>query len=325
MYHRLSKNLSYLLGHGRALKCSLALLATLTGYAAFGQTLPSPSYTPLFTYTASGRTAGQQLVDFAPEGTAPAYSNDVAGPFGQSPVIKVFGTAGSNWFGGRWNHEFRQSSSQLLSAGNMWIRVYHRFPSAFCAGHGSTSGDGWGVTKWLRLQFNTTSSFQWETESARLTYQLGGFSGNSCSSAGSSPTVSILTVEGVPNGDHVSFDSVNGPRIVPRDQWRALQFQIHWSTTAGWVRVWDHDTYVGQFSAGATLEPGTYLTNLVLGDYWNGGSRQSTSWYIDELIITTQTPNTLDGGGRPYIDPRTKASDFVNTVRPNAPENVSAD
>jgi hypothetical protein len=104
-----------------------------------------------------------------------------------------------------------------------------------------------------------------------------------------------------------------------------LQFQIHWSTTSGWIRVWDHDTYIGQFSAGATLEPGTYFTNLVLGDYWNGGSRQSTSWYIDELIITTQTPNTLDGGGRPYIDPRTKASDFVNTVRPNAPENVSAD
>jgi hypothetical protein len=177
----------------------------------------------------------------------------------------------------------------------------------------------------LRLQFNTTSTFQWETESARLTYQLGGFSGSSCSSAGSSPTLSFLTVEGVPNGDHVSLEGVNGPRIVPRDQWRALQFQIHWSTTAGWVRVWDHDTYVGQFSAGATLEPGTYLTNLVLGDYWNGGSRQATSWYIDELIITAQTPNTLDSGGRPYIDPRTKASDFETTVRPNAPENTTVE
>jgi hypothetical protein len=206
----------------------------------------------------------------------------------------------------------------------MWIRVYHRFPSTFCAGYGTKSGDGWGYTKWLRLQFNTTSTFQWDTESARLTYQLGGFSGSSCSPAASSPTIATLTVEGVPNGEFVWFDRSNA-RAVQRDQWRALQFQIHWSTSSGWVRVWDHDTYIGQFTGGATLKPDTYLTRLILGDYWNGGSRESTNWYIDEVIITAQTPNTLDSGGRPYIDPQTKVSDFVNVVRPNAPTDVSSD
>lgn len=298
-------------------------IAAFFGTQAFGQVVSPPSYTPLFTYSASGQTVGQRLVDFNPEGTPPIYSNDVTGPFGQSPVIKVFGTAGSNWYGGRWKHEFGQSAAQLLSAGNMWIRVYHRFPKEFCAGHGSTSGDGWGFTKWLRLQFNTSKLFSWDTQSGRLTYQLGGFSLNSCTSAATSPTISIVTMEGVPNGKFIWLDG-NGARVVPRDQWRALQLQIHWSTTSGWVRVWDHDTYIGQFSDGPTLEADTYLTNLVLGDYWNGGSIQATSWYIDELVVTTQTPNTLDSGGRPYIDPRTRVSDFTTTVRPNAPTNLSA-
>jgi len=52
------------------------------------------------------------------------------------------------------------------------------------------------------------------------------------------------------------------------------------------------------------------FNSMWLGDYWNGGSHQSNTFYTQDVIASKATPTTLDAGGRPFISPSTKAGDF---------------
>src|SRR5690606_19295988 len=98
---------------------------------------------------------------------------------------------------------------------DLWIRSYHYFPSAFCSGYGS-NGDGWGNTKWMRVEWDNGSTFR------RLTGQLGGFGNNSCNASG--PTHRGVTLEGF-GGEQNQWWTTNAQ--IPRDQWAALQWHIH--------------------------------------------------------------------------------------------------
>lgn len=268
-----------------------------------------PTYTPYLALDWQEGDVGDEIQYLSQgwnEGQRCRYSDDISGPHGQAKCVKAATYGGGSGFGGVYSlgstgMPAQVSRADLLSDGDMWIRLYHYFPTAFCAGYGS-GGDGWGSTKWIRLQFSGGQ---------RLTYSLGGFSGGSCKSASLSPTVYWLGNE-TGSGDFFwgTPGETDSGEIITRNAWHALQFQIHWSGSSSWVRGWVDDTYVGEASGGATLPASGSLTELVLGDYWNGEALQTTSWYIAELIVTRETPNTLDSGSRPYIAPSTKVSDF---------------
>ena len=46
------------------------------------------------------------------------------------------------------------------------------------------------------------------------------------------------------------------------------------------------------------------------GDYWNGSPYEDVEWFLDEVIMTTERPDTLDAGQLPYIDPAARADDW---------------
>jgi hypothetical protein len=279
------------------------------------------TYTPFIARTLGEGTNGNNLTTFNPEGAGIKYSNDITGPFGESIVAKVTATAGNNNFGGWFDFDDyggHIANSTLASEGDMWVRIYHYFPTGFCAGFGSTGGDGYGATKWLRFQFGTAAQDYWE--GSRMTYQLGNFSSGSCASAANAPRISYVSMEGFPDqndppnfywGDEYDY---NGGTVITRNTWHALQLHIHWGSTraSSYVRGWLDDTYLGQpIQNSATLAGGsTYLKHLWIGDYWNGSPASNCSWYLANMIITRETPNTTDSGGRPYIAPDTDAADF---------------
>jgi hypothetical protein len=271
-----------------------------------------PTYTPFYTRDFQEGTIGANLQNFSSSSASRPvqYSNDIAGPFGEAKVAKVgLNTGAFNAFGGQFTDWVTKSRASLIGT-DVWIRIYHYFPTAFCSGYSTQAGDGYGATKWLRLGFNSDAS--------RMTYQLGGFTSSSCNANG--PRVTYVSTEGFPDATGGLYhyfgaggDYQTGP-VIGRDAWHALQLQIHFGDlrSNSYVRAWIDDTYVGQPTANsATLPAGaTGWDQLFLGNYWNGGTPSTNSWYVANMIITQETPDTLDSGGRPYISPVTQVSDF---------------
>jgi hypothetical protein len=265
----------------------------------------APTYTPwLKSVLGTGTVGANASNDFNNlSGRDTKVSNDITGPFGESQIVKVTADTGASGnFGGS-----LLSSGVALSAGDQtWIRAYFYFPSTFCAGDGG-GGDGDGQIKWLRYEFVSGS---------RLTAKIGGVSHNACTSTASSPTMLGVASE-IGTG---SNNYLNTEVAIPRDQWVALQWHLTHGTTkaASDVEMWSGTTYLGHVtmdrdsSGGGAQYPGSAsdVAFIALGDYWNGDVHQTTSLYISNVIFTKQTPNTLDSGGRAYISPSTRISDF---------------
>lgn len=275
-----------------------------------GVAAAAPSYSPIVANTLAGGTNGNNVAGISGVGPGMQYSNDITGPFGESTVAKVSVTAGEHGYGGWVDLNAHNLSNTNLAGTDLWIRVYHYFPSGWCAGYilnNAQGDDGYGSTKWMRLN--------WANSGAHMTYQLSEFAHAACSTSGSSPTVGFVSLEGFLDGG-TGFYWVTSPPLISRGTWHALQWHVHFATTEAdsYIRLWIDDTFIEQppkqcatISAGGGTD---FIDALVFGDYWNGTPWQSTAHYIANLIITRETPNTTDAGGRPYISPSANAADF---------------
>lgn len=262
----------------------------------------SPGYTPIFLWSAAGGSLGTNISGWQ-SSTRLTYSNDVQGPFGGNRVARQSLLASSNFFGG-----IMVGGLSLGSGQDLWIRVYHYFPAGFCFSCGTVSGDRWGNVKWYRLQFS----------SGRLTAQMGGLAGtafaNAPGSCGSQAGWGGVTDEYGGGGHNIVIDSPGAQ--VQRGQWLAIQTHVRLaSDNTGYVESWINDIYVGRgtkngASSYRTMPTTGTLSYVMLGDYWNGGPGFDQSFYLDEVIISTQTPTTVDAGGRPFIAPTTRVEDF---------------
>ena len=88
------------------------------------------------------------------------------------------------------------------------------------------------------------------------------------------------------------------------------------------IRIWINDQFLAELTDVTTLDSASSsVSSIWWGNYWNGGFPLDQYWYLDEMIITTNKPNTVDSGGRPYIDPQTRIADFGNP--PNPPTNIN--
>lgn len=262
-----------------------------------------PTYTPLMLETWSEGTNGNTIStsNFVPRGSTSTatYTNAVTGPFG-APITGQFTIeeAGRN-FGG--SLAGGVGGTTCAEGTSMWIRVANRIPAEFCAGYQLSTGegsDGYGSTKWIRLGFAPTGQ--------RLTLQLSGFLDSAC---GTNVSVGYISDEIGGSGPQYFPSSP----VLARNTWNMIQIRIYFSTNAslGYAELWIDDTYIGQTGNFQTLPVGDdVLNDLTLGDYWNGASQADNTWQWDEIIVTQETPNTLDSGGRPYISELTQVSDF---------------
>lgn len=319
MSHRFAKFLDRATGIRIGIGLTVAFLAVATSFA---QTVPQPTYTPTLSWTAAGGTAGAYITGW--DGTVAndmlnevRYSTDIAGPFGGGMTAKnQLRLIDKVQFGG-----YLLMNRALPVGTDLWLRMYVYFPSDFCFSYG-TNGDGWGATKWFRVQ----------STAGRSTIELGS-GGGSLANANyafkASPTCGTtigmfgdINEMGAPTSPFPKWTPELGGKAIQRGVWQALQVQWHFGDGAdGFIRGWIDDVYLGQ-SNHTTLPTGARVTDLVLGDYWNGGFPKEQSFYLDEIVISTQTPNTVDSGGRPYISPKTRVADFGNVVPPLPPSSV---
>lgn len=302
---------------------------------------PKPTYQPVYTADFESGAVGNAVQELAVSTTPAktAYSNEIAGPFGGTRVVKQTNTAGAKFFGGNL-HNFSPS----LDAGDeVWVRWYEYFPDNgrdFMWANGDNVDGGSGALKWMRFEY---------TNKARMTLEMN--STPNCTAPCTNGMTSLapdymvgenmgwLLFEGRHNPVQAFMSHFSSP--VPkfsRGAWHAIQVYMRLSKGDsahgdgnGLIRVWIDDTLTGEFNrntlptVGHSSE-GAKIRSVWWGNYWNGGFPVNQYWYMDEAIVTTDRPNTTDSGGRPYIHPQTRVADFGTPSSlvppPNPPSNI---
>jgi hypothetical protein len=268
---------------------------------AAGSSGTAHSYTPFALSDCDDGAVGEPatgldaLADTLGPGTV--YSDEQALD-GAGKSCKTFAEAGQSYFGGR----FRTPNMNVGDTGDLWIRQALYFPQGFCFGYGA-GGDGWGATKWIRVEFDDGNPSTGGPGS-RLTLELGNFASNACNSA-TEIWGAAREYAGTTNCQPASFPALE------TGAWRMVQWHTHFAADgSGFIRFWLDDEFLGQWD-GQTLPSSLPKIDFVqYGDYWNGTPFQDVEWYMDDVIMSSETPDTLDAGGRPYISPQTRVSDW---------------
>lgn len=234
----------------------------------------APTYTPMLTNNfESSVPFGVQTTDQAHGG-----SNSCAVDFVPASVF----------FGG-----WENLPSDISSGDTVWYRLMLYFPSTLSTSSAAANppGDysGWG--KFMMLSpINHSTPRMYLQIPAPNAVEFGdpGYIGTG------------LRVD----SDGLGFGNLTYGEL-PRDQWFSLQYA--WQLGAsGFIRVWVDETFVGEVSGNSGS---TVIRTWGMGDYWNGKyfAREedgaTVRFYMDNLVITTETPNTTDSGGRPFVHP----------------------
>jgi len=70
----------------------------------------------------------------------------------------------------------------------------------------------------------------------------------------------------------------------------------------GIYRAWQNGILVLEDTQSKTLRSETSISDFIyLWSYWNGNAPKDQSAYVDDVVITNQTPITKDANGNPYI------------------------
>lgn len=262
----------------------------------------TPGYQPFFTMDCDdgelGAAAdGPDALASVLGGEEPkvVYSDEQAvDSIGQS--CRSMAHATDNFFGGR----YLDAPPGIGEGDDVWMRHALFFPDGFCFGHGTTSGDGWGTTKWMRVEFDNGGPGPGD----RLTLQLTNFAASGC------------------NGDTEVFGATReyagtanlrapSPTPIGTGAWHMVQWHVHLAADeTGFIRFWVDDVYQGEVSGITLGAPDREIAFVQYGDYWNGSPYEDVAWFVDEVIMTTEPPDTLDAGGLPYIAPTARADDW---------------
>ena len=82
------------------------------------------------------------------------------------------------------------------------------------------------------------------------------------------------------------------------------------------VRCWKNGSLIGEFPDRITLKTdGTLATAAYIFTYWNGSAPKDQELWIDDIVLTTNTPSNIDQSGNNFIG-------MENISRPEPPSNI---
>jgi hypothetical protein len=86
------------------------------------------------------------------------------------------------------------------------------------------------------------------------------------------------------------------------NQWVRMQFYVKLSPTAPIFRIWRNGVLVFNDTTHNTLTSTTDVADFTyFMSYWNGGSPQSQTEYVKNIVMTNQTPANVDTNGYPLL------------------------
>lgn len=100
--------------------------------------------------------------------------------------------------------------------------------------------------------------------------------------------------------------SLNNPP--KKEQWQSYEMSVtldNVPASAGGmakIRIWKNGRLLKEISDRKTLGAADdYSNRALLFTYWNGGAPKDQHMYVDEITITTDTPDNVDEQGNPYL------------------------
>lgn len=267
----------------------LIVVSGSSRYVAAGGGGSAPAYTPLeLANFDTGSNGDSPLASDGLSGTpfdATTKSNDIAGPLGGSLVLRSELTARNDHFfaGELWN-----GSVTVVDNDEMWIRVWEYYPTGFSFSCGdNNNNDCWGGFKWFRITLGGQRG-TWQVsnnETWGLTDEFGSAS-------------------------NLQFNASQVASL-PRDTWVCREYYVRFNgDSTGIIRYWQDGVYQTETTGNTKPSGSVTLSELVIGDYWNGGAPAQQHYYSDEYIVTMEEPDEVDGSGRPMIGCDRQVSDF---------------
>lgn len=97
--------------------------------------------------------------------------------------------------------------------------------------------------------------------------------------------------------------------LFPLGQWRTVEYYLKLDDKTedeggdARLRVWIDGQLIGDTGSRANLlTPDSYIESLYFFTYWdNDGAHLTQSFYVDDLIVTSDTPDNVDSNGFPFI------------------------
>jgi len=119
------------------------------------------------------------------------------------------------------------------------------------------------------------------------------------------------------------------------NKWQCLEMYIKFSKTNGIIRIWKDGILIREenqtrttdnppfYHGYQTISSDSDLANYALvWTYWNNGAPQNQDAWVDDIVITTDTPTNRDAYGHPMIGPADWGGS--DNQAPTIPSNLSA-
>lgn len=166
-------------------------------------------------------------------------------------------------------------SSSVTNGGNIWMRAYFWFPNSW-----NWSADP--VVKIMRI--------------ARVTTSSGGHIGWLSILANSEGDIVLSNeIADVQTSTGVTFT---------KGAWQSIEIQIRFSTSTPIFRIWKNGVLIANNTTNRTIDATTNIAEeAYLHSNWNGGSPATQTSYMDDIVMTTDTPSNVDSSGNPMIGP----------------------
>lgn len=183
---------------------------------------------------------------------------------------------------------------------------------------------GNGDEIWMRGYFFFKSPWSWFSPPAQgnaikiMRYDIsrvrGGATFNSV--IGKSTGVPKFTIG--TNAPQNLFQNVGTPANLGTDEWISLEFYMKIGTgTSGILRFWVDGILKAEHLNIQTLQTiGDVYDFSFWMSQWNGGAPQNQIMYIDDIVITTDTPGGRDALGNPMIGLQPSVADTTPPAPP---------
>ncbi len=190
--------------------------------------------------------------------------------------------AGREGFG-EWGGAF--DFPDLVEGDEIWFRVFIYYPVGF----DFTAPGGIGL-KTLRIH---TKSLSGSNE---------GYFDMLSNGAGGVTVASEITADFFANNAEDNWKSIGVPIVT--GSYHAYEQYVKFSSVPGngIYRVWQDGTLVFEDTVTKTLKTSTSISDFIyVWSYWNGKAPKDQEAYLDHVVITSETPATVDSDGHPFI------------------------
>ena len=200
--------------------------------------------------------------------------------------------------------------NELKEGGEFWFRVWAFFPAGFDF---SCYGCSEGV-KFMRTRTASASG-------AHEGYQNFFLGTDGMNIATSVDTEAFYRKYDYP---HAEIRNIGVP--VETGKWHAFEVYLRLSATAGKgiFRAWQNGNMIFEDKDTPTLRSSnSSVTQASVWTYWNNTAPKSQTAYIDDVVMTSETPKGRDANGNPFIGLNANLVTSGPTA-PKSPGSVSA-